>query len=899
MSAAHLEPQGRAPGDPARADSRGRPQVRGPASRFAGRAGGWCGAAAAACLALGAWLAVPRDPTAAGPAALVVVYDRSASVERTRPEYGAWLQADLAARSAEARRQGAVFGALVFAGDRAWWVRPGAAGPPGEAPRTGDGNRSELSAALELALDGARRAGAVRGRVVWHSDGRATGAAAVDSLRTLAAAGFRAERAALPAAALDDLELLSLGAPEQLEAGAPLACELSVELHPGARLAGPRNVRIEVRLRDGLADPSGGAPGNREAGALVWERTLAAGETRARWRVELGPAPAGGAGIEARVLLEGDPIPENDGATRWVPCSGALPIAVVAEDPALAAAFRADSERWPGLALFPIGAAELALRTGDFAAVLSLDVEPERFSRPSMEAFLGAGGGWLHCAGSSALRATGTAAAGDAWALLPLMPEAPPRDPRDVLLLVDGSGSMAETGFAAVREALPRIAPAVPRGDRLWLSFFARELEPAVLVREAITAQPAPGAEPTSQGVSLDVAALLSRREPGGATRIVDALQALARSRGADAPAMLALLATDGREAAQHSAGTFEALRASLAAARIELAVFAFGLDPDREFLARLLPPGRAPVDAAGAGPLAVLLERAVEDERTRVDTSAVESDGEAFPAGSLARELCTALSPPARVERAWLARASAEGAVLWRTAQGDPLLALRPWGAGFAAAFASLPTVGWCSAAGEPGSLGPLLRGLARARPRLPRAEISGRTLLVRGLPASTPALVLARLPDGRTLSLGPPEALGESALTTRSGTLPPGRTSGPAGTPPALGVLEIRSLPGEGSPEGLLLAALGMPGGRSEEFTAPREALPEAAGMAMGGDLGGPGGAPSAQGAAPGGSGHPAVPWLLSSGLLLLSLGLWLGLGTRAAPPRSGNQGLGRELR
>lgn len=814
--------------------------------------------AAAAAFAVGAWLAAPLHRSKSARPWHVVLFDRSASVERTRPDHARWIGATLAAERRTAMAADAQFAALVFAGDRVWWQPPLRTARGGAAPPAlGDPLSSDLAGALELVWwSVAREVGAGGGVVRVFSDGRATTAGAESPARDLARAGLRVELLEPGPAQLEDLALLSLRAPEQLEESAPLACELRVESTP-VPARGPRKVRVQLELDAG--------------GALrthLVERTLAAGESAALWRFDLGPAPAGGARIAARVELPGDPVPENDRASRWVAVGGALPIAVL--DAGQATSFRTDPERWPGLSFVPTALADLPGRLVEVHALISVDVDPLSLPLPLVADFVAAGGGWLHLAGASALRAADRPPQDSALArdLLPLWPAAPPRPQRDVLLLIDGSGSMAGDKFLAVQDTALRLAGVVPRHDRLWLAFFGSKLEPSVLLR---------GADVPSSA-ALDFSARFFERPPGGATDIQGSLAELARTRAGEPRELLALLLSDGRDPAATARPDLAPLRAQLAQSRIALRAFAFGADAEQEFLASLLPPGQSPTAVDDPKLLAEIVARTVDEERVRLRSSVVPSSPNEFPPGLLAAELAQALSggaPPA-IERSWIAEANsnsgllqhAEGpelfassaSVLWRSAEGDPLLAMRELGLGYVAAMASTPASDWAPSLGEPAAIGPLLRAIARgdqARHASARASVEDGVLWVRDLAESTPARVRAVLPNGAEAELSPPSAARDQPLSTRCAPWPVAW-----GAPQAC-VLSLRSL--LGLP--LQNLALEVPGVR--EFAAPAREL-DTSGL--------PAAPPSLARAA-----HPAAPWVLAGALGLLTAALFLGLGRR----------------
>jgi hypothetical protein len=530
-------------------------------------------------------------------------------------------------------------------------------------------------------------------------------------------------------------------------------------------------------------------------------------------------------------------------------------------EPRASTAFVNDVDRWPGLLFTPTSLEALPEALGHVKALLTLDVDDGALPQSLLRAFLDAGGGWLDGSGAAALRGkpASQAAPTGARALLPLWPDAPARPARDVLLLIDGSGSMAGAAFEALRAAALKLGEAVPAQDRLLLAFFTRELEPAHVLRD----------EASSGSAAVDLALLLRDRLPSGGTDVLAALEQLARSRSGEPRELLALLLSDGRDPQAGAQRDLAPLRARLSAARIELAVFAFGADAELEFLASLLPPGRELRRALDGRELSDLLTRSVDSERTRENTAAVASETESFAAGSLARELAVALLPaaPRKIERAWIARASDDARVLWRSVEGDPLLALREQGRGVSAAFASLPVEGWASAARAPSALGPLLRAIARGhgeRRALARAEILDGTLWLRDLPPGLPATVTAKLAAAGEVALEPPTMLVDEPRTTRCAKLAPELQAGLARSE-TTDVIEVRAL------DGRTLASVALEPPAAGEFTLPKVEIQSS------GPQEGTGTVPLRR------EPHPAAVWVLLASVGLLCAALLFGLGTR----------------
>lgn len=828
--------------------------------------------AAALLFLLGAWLALPLHGRSSSRALVVAVFDRSASVERVREDFSSWLATRAEAERLRAEEQQCDFAALIFAGDRAWWAAPGAPARDLGAPlRLGNVMESDLAAALGLVRTAAVERGASGGVVRLFSDGRNTGLDLQGPLRELARAGFHIEGELLPPPTLDDVALVELRAPERLEAEAPLACELTLEARLAPSDASSRTVAIEFDLEDAL--------GRRR---LEFERQLAHGSDAQRMRFDLGTAPAGGVRISARASLRGDPIPENDRSVAWVEVGGLLEVAVVcgSSAPGLLSgdSFVSDAERWPGLAFLRTSIEDLPAVLPRVRAVLTLDVDLGQLNGAALGQFLSAGGGWLDCSGPARLaEAIEVSASGaGARALLPLEPDPDPRPARDVLLLIDGSGSMAGAAHDAVRSAALTLCERISAQDRLLLAFFARELGPLRVVRDS-------GAAGSS---SEELARLLAARAPSGGTDVLRALEELARERSGAGRETLTLLLSDGRDSSGSATRDPSELRAKLAAARIELAVFAIGPEADLSFLGSLLPPARALTRVEDPSQLADLFLRALDSDRVRESTAAIAADPARFAAGTKGRELAEVLAQvaPGRIERSWIARAQGSAEVLLRTAEGDPLLALRSLGTGAVAAFASLPTPDWADAARDPALLGPLLRLLAREnelRGTLPRASVEDGVLWIRGLRASTPAAILARFPSGIELALEPPTALVDDPRHSRRAALPDALTAELSRAGGA-SVLSLRDLHGleQGS------VALGvLP---QIEFAAPAwtplptEMRPEP-------------GATRGQG----GQAHPLAPWALGGAAVALSMALLLGLRNPGTGAVARGQGFAARLR
>ena len=191
------------------------------------------------------------------------------------------------------------------------------------------------------------------------------------------------------------------------------------------------------------------------------------------------------------------------------------------------------------------------------------------------------GGGWLALAGWSFLGDWIPGPQGSLESLLPAEPAGSEPPPRDVVVLVDGSGSMEGAPFESVRAATLELVAAALPSDRVSLRFFTRGLEPARLLKERSTANG--GSAEQARDAARE---LLRARVPSGSTFLLQALREFRATAGADET--LLLLLTDGQD---RQAGSDESaarsVAAELAAARVRLVVIGVG-DAGHTLLAAL-----------------------------------------------------------------------------------------------------------------------------------------------------------------------------------------------------------------------------------------------------------------------------------------------------------------------
>ncbi|MEX1026231.1 MAG: vWA domain-containing protein [Planctomycetota bacterium] len=685
----------------------------------------------------------------------VAVLDVSASERRRRPDWDRWARRVLREEAEAALIAGARLAVVRVAADvevvggsrepADWLARLDGRGGPAWVPAASSVQdaASELAEALDLVR------GLEPARVVLFSTGGATGADPADAWARLAAAGSALEHVEPPPATWPDLALAALELPRGLESDAPAAARLSLELWRGTRVPERAVARLYVR-QSGVEIP------------IVVELELpalgASGSDPERWEqlVPLGRVGFGPLEVEAEVRLfvagqSGDPVPENDGAVARTYVEGERAVALVRR------ASDADhAERWlapgstavPGFAVRALRPAELAPVLEDFDLVVTYDIAPARLPQELFLPWLERGGGWFATLGSRAF--FGAEADSRLARVLPLERLAPEHPERDVVLLVDGSGSMAGTAFEMVRSAAVDLAESALPSDAVELRLFTQVLEGPTLVKE--------------RGATGDVGAeaarrLLAARVPGRSTDIAKALLDLGRERELSERPALVLLLTDGHERGEHAdPEAWQAnVRASFAASDTRLVAIAVGDEPDADYLAGFLPRGEDVLFAHGLEGLRRIFEYKIADERLRVAEPPVDVLPVAAQPGSLAEAMAVDPERLAPLSRLWRMRAQSDAAeVAWTTADGDSVLGLRRFGLGRVAQFASHPRAGWGGDYDVRAAFGPLLRWLARRpraveRPRLVWSAERLELLDVDGLPALFEA-ELARV-DGPAL--------------------------------------------------------------------------------------------------------------------------------------------------
>jgi hypothetical protein len=646
----------------------------------------------AACCAFAAWALVPVRGAELTPALEVVLIDASESCRRVRPQWAREVERRLSKAAEAASAKGHELAVFGFGADVVRWFGPAEAAefawePAWAAPEM-RADATEVAAALEAARRLASQVQA-RAEVVLYGDGGWTGEDGHEARSRIEAEGGSFRFELLSDAQLPDASLLELRAPRELESGAPLS--IVVDYDAGT----PRPKRLEARVKQ--SDGSG-----------VRERTFPLDLTQAAARLDLGPVGAGETRVDVTLAAEGDPTPENNSATALVRTREALTLCVVAS-PAARATAEQLAQAWRTLGLSAtVEASPAGLpRLSGTDVLVSLDINPSAFEKERLEPFLHNGGGWL-CCGLGALGAELTSAprkTAAQWLPLELDDEG---EERDVLLVVDVSGSMSGPEFDRVRNAAIALGGAARPLDRVTLRLFTD-----VLSRPYDLGY---GGDRTRDEERARI--LMRLRPPGGPTDLVHTLEELVDEREASGRKALLFLLTDGRDESRRS-GAAERARIAierLGQARTRTVTLVSGADPDFEFLRNLDAPEQGAELRPVAGDLTVLLESELAKDWILPGPRALFEDSRGV---ALAADITAAFDFAALELGPCVALALREGDLsLARERDGRPVLALRSVGEGFAATLATLPgELGSPSFLRAPQAWLPLVRALGRGR--------------------------------------------------------------------------------------------------------------------------------------------------------------------------------------
>jgi hypothetical protein len=709
----------------------------------------WLGLGALLLLvaALGQWLSQSGGESDARRLEIALI-DVSSSLTAGRPGALAWLRQALLAAAERAEAEGALMELWAYssgsrklvAAEPAAELRARLLGSRGAAPLLLrpldlDPEGSDLGLALETlarALEGAGLTRVPR-RLSIFGDGLAGGERASLEARLghWSAAGIELHFEAAPPAELSCARLDGLSGPREAAAGEmlsfsvaySLADPLPDELWLAGRCVAPGRRPVPIAAQ----------PLPRRSG-LQSERVEIAAALDPPCEFEFwlsGADPASGAAAKATPALE----VLGDSATALVRARGRRLVGFVGPEQRAVGTPRPAPEWIDWLPLTPSSA---AARLADLDALVWWD-RPLGELPTGVEAFLEQGGGLLTLGGASQLVSADRA---PRLGFVPLLAAPTPGPPRDLVVLFDGSGSMAGAPAEAVKQAALRLAEILPAEDGLVLRWFTEALA-------------APMRLPSGNR-QASAEALLRMRAPGGGTALYYSLEQYVRERELAVAAgvrsdELVILLSDGRDVTPPDDPPLRAagLRARLAAARSELKVIAIGERADLELLTPLAGGPEALLQSPTPNQLEALLLRLGAGERWLPGPIPVLTQGTRWLAAE-ALGLSRERPPLDQALKAWLTPGSE---AFWLAPSGAPLGAVTGVGAGRSVALAFAPGTECATDWLGREDLLPLLAFVAE-RPEQTAARLcclDGRLLLEApgsGWPARLPAQLVPQIP-------------------------------------------------------------------------------------------------------------------------------------------------------
>ncbi len=545
------------------------------------------------------------------PPLTVLVVDVSPSMLEPRPGIRRWLLRKVEAVANEARTAGHELALVTFAeratrrfepgpadeffaafrAGGAEWFRGGPMGPAGtETSSTSDDEEpgSDLSGAILVALNLHRMGLRARGQTVLIGDGTFTGddpSELFSEPRLGALRWVEPEPGTKP-----DLEVVRVRAPQAIEPGVPIRCQVDLRLAHGRALPPSAQVRLDWTLRvtsvaalergrnrpvwsQGHADepvpaqalwvarrapvvPAAGVQQDRGDPAIpsfslplvLPEMKEGSGElvvTATLLRAPSGPDPMAAATMA-------DAFPEtNHGRTEWT-VGDPTRVLIVAPSQSSAA------EKIAALFVGPAydGIEFLTAEAGGIVdqlagarpphVILTSGLPLAALPGPALSEFVLKGGGWFHSEGWSSLRDDG----GVLSPLLALKPDVEPRGPRNIVFIVDGSGSMKGPRWKRAKYALAQLLPSIPPEDRLELRFFTQVLGEAHIEFEAAPASAS--LELRAERRRSVMSQLRDLEIPGGSTDIIGSVTMFMRERekvvaDGDERTSLVIVISDGR----------------------------------------------------------------------------------------------------------------------------------------------------------------------------------------------------------------------------------------------------------------------------------------------------------------------------------------------------------------
>ncbi len=728
-------------------------------------------------------------------------------------------------------------------------------------------------------------------RVFVFSDGSYRGADPAPRLAALTARGIQIERSA-PPMTQPDLAVLELNVAPKYAVGQAVDIGFALGLTPSDAQTGPAYGLLEVR-----AEPLGQA-GAPQRSVQLWPSTglfeLTPETPKVHGTLSLGALPEGAWRLTATLETGGLSRGQRSLVRAFV--VGPRKRLVVAYNDAqhFGAPVEERIERARAFFTpFPAGfwvdlvpASRVAEVLPDADVLVTWDVPLGALPGAAIANHVQSGMG-LFCLGSFGLLDAIKPADPELLRHMPMVPDERDVPARQVILCVDGSGSMEGAPFDAVRRAAIELVRAAPARDEVSLTFFTNALGALWTIRPA---QVGPLATEVWSRARQDaeLEQLMNTHVPGGDTRILDAMASLLTWRRSHiGTPTLVILLSDGAENGVDISDPLQLIEtldraktraAELRAANTELTVISIlggERDPQDEFAARTLlfafvKPGEDLIEVAldGKSTSAEPGEsEALSNVFARAVAGAMVIDG---GANELGRPRTLALLPPddnwaapfvpldgaLRAMGRFRLRPGAELIVsgLNTIGQQGPLLALRE-GAGRVAVLATEPRSAWAANWTHATGLTALLTHLAQGRDLEPEAWVEGDRVVV-DLGAA------GGIGVGKTQLVLTADAGTTSRITPFADPLRPGLWLAPLPESAREAWLTRIDVLDD---KGRQLASLGLeraaPGGEVDPGR-PRWDVPPAPSLGPVGPRSGP---------------HPSAPWVLGIGLLLVMSSLF----------------------
>lgn len=833
------------------------------------------------CFVLAAFALWPAPRVSSGEDLRVVVLDSSASVSRVRNGLAGSCVALLReqARRAVDSEQGFV---VVTASPNA--ARRWGPGDPAEfldqetqgqllgmldwSPSFGEDLSTDWAGTWKL-LGGYLEDGSVAQlHAVLFTDGQARDARGWQGLAGLNARGCKFEYGVLPEISNVDVALVSLHLPASLPPGVPGSARMRVAWR-GAPLEAGSVLAWKVTASNAtgvVGETAGNMPVQAEQQAGGWSS-----------QVQGLPLPALNEGVyQVRVQLQnvaGDRALENQSRTGFLRVGAQLQALVVgsigpgSDGEAIARGLSAT-----GLNCKVTAVEDMPRWLGETDCVVTFGLPPSELPAKELAGFVARGGSWLALGEESMLPGWSGRSVfqeEDLGSLLPLSLHDGDGPGKDVILLVDGSGSMQGEPWAQVQSATLVLLRHVSREVGFEVDLFTGKLLDAELKLPPMLA----GAEPEENGqIERALRRFLQSRVPGGRTNIMRSLSSLLERREGMGPCRVVMI-TDGYQ--NDGAWDPALLRTQMHAAQMELSIVATSENPNLSTLELLVPRDEILLAGDLSGLADLLKQRLVGDVVRRDPGMAVVPGSPGTGAAwGLPDFLSGAQAPVSSLVKT---RARRGAGVLLGTKRAEPILAVVSRGRGTVAQVTSLGGADflWSGAV----SMRTLVEGLAQlgrgaqgGDPQIVAHD--GAYFLSGAMDADAPVLEIMPGGVGPWLRVPLELGLGGRGLDPRDWLRLDLQSVPWGGEEPGLARLRLRLGDGVVLPMALPVGAPLelLPGGHSWPATMP---------------------SPPVIGQSQATGTHPAGPALLLVGMLSLVLGLWFRLqGGKESPDPADRQ-------